>query len=315
MLETPLMKQVERSGFEPTSSLIHLFIGGSELHGAKVGATDDLDLYGVYVDSPAGVLGLEPREHFVWSTASDERRNGPDDVDLTLYSLRKWAAMAAKGNATALHFLFADATAVSSPIWKLIQREAQLFLSKRSAAEFLGFAGNQLRRITGEKGKGAKGTRPEYECAYGYDTKAAMHCLRLLFECYELMKEGKITLPRPEKEILIEVRSGTWSLERFLDEADAARSAAEVAAASSSLPEEIPRQAISDLIAKTHLHFWETASTHDLTEEEVELVAKGLMRLPEKKMDWDEFFKLPMAKMRKGASLSQALFDERDEGR
>ncbi len=205
MLDSPLVAHVERSGFEPVSSLIHLFIGGSELHGAKVGATDDLDIYGVYVADPRDVLGLAPRKHFVWSTASDDRRNGPDDVDLTLYSLRKWAAMASRGNATALHFLFSDATAVSSPIWISLQQETKTFLSKRSAVQFLGFAGNQLRRITGEKGKGAKGRRPEYECAYGYDTKAAMHCLRLLFECIELMRKGRISLPRPEKDLLIEL--------------------------------------------------------------------------------------------------------------
>jgi predicted nucleotidyltransferase len=225
-----------------------------------VGATDDLDIYGVYVASPKDVLGLDPRQHFVWSTASDDRRNGPDDVDLTLYSLRRWAAMAERGNATALHFLFADATAVSSPTWTMIQREARLFLSKRSAAQFLGFAGNQLRRITGEKGKGAKGTRPEYECAYGYDTKAAMHCLRLLFECIKLMREGKISLPRPEKDLLIKVRSGVWTLDKFLQEAEALRFEAEGAAASSPLPDEVSKEAISELIAEAHLSFWQLSA-------------------------------------------------------
>ncbi len=256
MLNTPLLAYVERSGFAPASSLIHLFVGGSELHGAKVGATDDLDIYGVYVAAPEDVLGLNPLKYFVWSTASDDRRNGPDDVDLTLYSLRKWASMAARGNATALHFLFADATAVSSPTWMLIQREAQIFLSKRSAIQFLGFASNQLRRITGEKGKGAKGTRPEYECAYGYDTKAAMHCLRLFFECIELMREGRITLPRPARDLLIEVRSGVWTLEKFLHEAEALRLEAEGAAESSPLPDEVSKEAISVLIANAHLSFW-----------------------------------------------------------
>jgi len=256
VLNSPLVAQVARSGFEPVSSLIHLFIGGSELHGAKVGATDDLDIYGVYVANPQDVLGLAPRKHFVWSTASDDRRNGPDDIDLTLYSLRKWAAMASRGNATALHFLFADATAVSSPTWMSLQEEAKTFLSKRSAAQFLGFAGNQLRRITGEKGKGAKGRRPEYECAYGYDTKAAMHCLRLLFECIELMRKGRISLPRPEKDLLIEVRSGVWTLERFLQEAERLRIEAESAASSSTLPDEVSQEAISSLVADAHLAFW-----------------------------------------------------------
>lgn len=258
MLNTPLLAHLERSGFSPLSSLVHLFIGGSELHGAKVGATDDLDIYGVFIGGPEEVLGLAPRTHFVWSTASDDRRNGPDDVDITLYSLHKWAAMAARGNATALHFLFAGATATGAPIWETIQRNSKLFLSKRSAEQFLGFAGNQLRRITGEKGKGAKGTRPEYECAYGYDTKAAMHCLRLYFECIELMERGRITLPRPERELLIEVRSGAWTMERFLAEAETLRLRAVAVALSSDLPETVDRRRISDLLAETHLSFWGT---------------------------------------------------------
>ncbi len=226
------------------------------MHGAKVGATDDLDIYGVFLDPPPVVLGLETRKHFVWSTATDDRRNGPEDVDLTLYSLRRWAQLAAKGNATALHFLFADATASSDGLWQMVQMQRELFISKQSAAQFLGFAGNQLRRITGEKGRGAKGRRPEYEGAFGYDTKAAMHCLRLYLECIELMRFGTITLPRPEREYLIAARSGEWTLEKFLGEADRLNREAEIATQASSLSETVNLGAISRLIAKVYLTAW-----------------------------------------------------------
>ncbi len=256
MIESPLMVHIAGSGFAEPESVVHLFIGGSELHGAKVGSTDDLDLYGVYIGSPGSVLGLKDDPHFVWSTAGDERRNGPDDVDVTLYSLRRWASLAAKGNATALHFLFAQATAVSLPIWARVQERAELFCSRQSAEQFLGFADNQLKRITGEAGRGAKGRRPEYECIHGYDSKAAMHCLRLYFECIELMRQGRITLPRPELELLIGVRQGAWNLERFQAEAAALKAAAETAAAESRLPERVDVDAISELVAAVHLEWW-----------------------------------------------------------
>lgn len=258
MLKTRLMQEVIRSEFDCPEAVIHLFIGGSELHGAKVGATDDLDIYGVFLDVPAVVLGLEPRRHFVWSTARDDRRNGPEDVDLTLYSLRRWAQLAAKGNATALHFVFANATATSNELWGMVQARRDLFISKQSAAQFLEFAGSQLRRITGEQGRGAKGRRPEYESVFGYDTKAAMHCLRLYLECIELMRLGTITLPRPEREFLIEARSGNWTLERFLSEAEGLRREAEDAAQKSSLPETVDVRAISELLAKVYLTAWQT---------------------------------------------------------
>jgi predicted nucleotidyltransferase len=253
-----LLDMVELSGFCHPENLIHLFVGGSELHGAKVGQTDDTDLYGVYMEQPEQALGLDPREHFVWSTAGDERRNGPDDVDVTLYSLRKWAAMAAKGNATALHFLFADPLEVAPETWRKIQAERELFLSRNSAKQFLGFADDQFKRLTGEKGSGKKGQRPEYIGKFGYDTKAAMHGLRLLYECLELMAHKRITLPRPEKDLLIEVRSGEWTLERVLVQAKKLVVEVEQAVASSPLPETVNREGISALVARVHLEFWQS---------------------------------------------------------
>jgi predicted nucleotidyltransferase len=251
-----LLSLVALSGFDRSQNLIHLFIGGSELHGAKVGKTDDTDLYGVYIEDPEQALGLDPREHFVWSTAGDERRNGPDDVDVTLYSLRKWAGMAAKGNATALHFLFAEPQEVDPQAWKMVQAEREVFLSRSSAKQFLGFADDQFKRLTGEKGSGKKGQRPEYIGKFGYDTKAAMHGLRLLYECLELMAHRRITLPRPEKDLLIEIRSGEWPLERVLSHVRKLAKEVEEAVASSSLPEKVDRYAISRLVAKAHLDFW-----------------------------------------------------------
>jgi len=251
-----LLGLVAQSAFTKPESLIHLFVGGSELHGAKVGKTDDTDIYGVYIEQPEEALGLDSREHFVWSTAGNKRRNGPDDVDVTLYSLRKWAGMAAKGNATALHFLFAEPQEIPAQTWRRIQTERALFLSRISAKQFLGFADAQFKRLTGEKGRGKKGQRPEYISAFGYDTKAAMHGLRLLYECIELMKDGRITLPRPEKKLLIEVRSGAWTFERVLAHAQRLFKEVDDAVALSPLPEKVDRAAISRLLAEVQLQFW-----------------------------------------------------------
>jgi uncharacterized protein len=253
----PLLQLVALSGFDQPQNLIHLFVGGSELHGAKVGQTDDTDLYGVYIEGPEQALGLDSSEHFVWSTAGNERRNGPDDVDVTLYCLRKWAGMAAKGNATALHFLFAQPKEVEPGTWKKIQAGRELFLSRYSSKQFLGFADDQFKRLTGEKGSGKKGQRLEYIGKYGYDTKAAMHGLRLLYECLELMAHRRITLPRPEKDLLIEVRTGGWPLERVLAHAKKLTKEVEEAVANSALPEKVDRQAISKLVAQMHLEFWQ----------------------------------------------------------
>src|ERR1700746_3998591 len=151
-----LCAAVRESGFPHLDGLIHLFVGGSELHGAKVKHTDDLDIYGVYLEPPELALGLERNEFYVWSTAGNERRNGPDDIDLCLYSLRKWAGLAAKGNPTALHFLFSRNYASQIDSWQSVLRRREVFLSRRAASQFRGFADAQLRRLQGI-GTGKKG--------------------------------------------------------------------------------------------------------------------------------------------------------------
>ena len=86
-----------------------------------------------------------------------------------------------------------------------------------------------------------------------------MHTLRLLYEGIELMECGRITLPRPEKELLIDVRSGAWPLEKFVHEAEVLSGELSEAAARSKLPEIVDRRAVSMLIAKAHLQHWSYA--------------------------------------------------------
>jgi hypothetical protein len=111
-------------------------------------------------------------------------------------------------------------------------------------------------RIRGDKGRGEKGRRPEYENVHGYDSKAAMHCLRLYLECIELMREGRITLPRPERQFLIEVRSGKLTLEQFSAECERLHAEAVQAAAESTLPASLDRAKVSRLLAEVTLLGW-----------------------------------------------------------
>jgi len=183
---------------------------------------------------------------------SNDRRNGPQDVDLTLYSLRKWAGLVCKGNPTALHFLFAPGT-IDSPLWKMVRAHHETFLARDCAKAFLGFADDQIKRVTGEKGRGQKGQRVDLEEQFGYDVKAAMHSLRLLFECKELMTDHKITLPRPERDLLVEVRTGKWTLDRVVATAKDLALECENAAATATLPEHVDQAAISTLTAECYL--------------------------------------------------------------
>ena len=250
-----LLQHVRESGFAFPDQLIHLFVGGSELHGAKVQGTDDLDIYGVYIEPPEMVLGLESMPHLVWSTAGNDRRNGPHDVDVTLYSLKKWAGLACKGNPTALHFLFAEGT-LCHAVWTEIVRNKRVFLSRTFVKPFLGFADDQLKPRTGAKGRGKKGQRPEIEEKYGDDVKAGMHTLRLLYESRELLSEGTITLPRPERDFFMRARTGKYSMDKVVAMVQKLFVECEEAAKSSPLPERVDRAAISRLLTDSYRKPW-----------------------------------------------------------
>ena len=251
-----LISAVQESQFPYLNSLIHLFVGGSELHGAKVKNTDDLDIYGVYLEPPELVLGLNKQEFYVWSTAGNERRNGPDDIDVCLYSLRKWAGLAAKGNPTALHFLFSRNYAPNPEPWGQVLKHRDVFLSRQASKQFRGFADAQLRRLQGI-GTGKKGQRHELIGAHGYDIKAAMHVIRLLNEGIELMRSGTITLPRPEKELLITIRTGNYgSLDRVLNLASKLFVELKQAEMESILPERVDRSKISAVVSDAYLRYW-----------------------------------------------------------
>jgi len=255
-----LIAAIQQSGFPHLDSLIHLFVGGSELHGAKVKDTDDLDIYGVYLEPPELVLGLDKQDFYAWSTAGDERRNGPDDIDVCLYSLRKWAGLAAKGNPTALHFLFSPDYLPKPEPWEGILKNREVFLSRQAALQFRGFADAQVRRLQGI-GTGKKGQRHELIGVHGYDIKAAMHVIRLLNEGIELMRYGTITLPRPEKELLITIRTGSYgSLERVLTLANRLFLELEQAETQSKLPENVNRAKISEVVSRTYLGYWNCSS-------------------------------------------------------
>lgn len=244
-------------GFLCQENLIMAFIGGSQAHGAKVGATDDTDWYGLYIPPPRQVLGLERDEHFVFTTGGKVGGNGPQDVDVCLYTLMKWAGLAAKGNPSALHFLFAPLE-FTSETWNLFASRPELFLAKGHVKPFLGFADDQMKRLLGQKGQ-KNVHRSQIEEQFGYDTKYAMHVIRLYGEAKELMEKGFITLPRPNKEELVAIRNGKYSLTEIQELGSQLESDALAAQATSSLPDAVDRKMVSVLLADAYLGFWRKA--------------------------------------------------------
>lgn len=63
-------------------------------------------------------------------------------------------------------------------------------------------------------------TRNELEENFGYDTKHAMHLVRLLRMGEEALKHGEIIVKRPDANELLDIRDGSWSYEEILEYAE-----------------------------------------------------------------------------------------------
>jgi predicted nucleotidyltransferase len=103
--------------------------------------------------------------------------------------------------------------------------------------------------------------RAELERKYGYDTKHALHLLRLLREGVEILRDGQINVYRPDCEWLRAVKNGLLSYEELLETAAAYESQLEQLYDASPLPEEPDAEAIEALVVELQEQFlWESKS-------------------------------------------------------
>ena len=114
-----------------------------------------------------------------------------------------------------------------TPIGEELRALGDAFVGRHVVPRYRGYMQSQAKRLMGLDGGGhgkrGGGGREELIAAYGYDTKYAMHCARLGFQCLELLTTGRLELPIQGEpgEWLRAVRYGEVSLddwwERSLD--------------------------------------------------------------------------------------------------
>jgi uncharacterized protein len=147
--------------------------------------------------------------------------------------------MALKGSPTVLLLLFIGGEHVlkREPVGEELQALAPAFVSRRTGRAFLGYVDSQRRGLLGDRH--ATRTR-ELSGEHGYDTKYAMHALRIAHQGHELLTSGRITLPvaEPERSSLMQVRRGEVPLAEVLDRLHESSGRLEHAMLARDLPEE-----------------------------------------------------------------------------
>ena len=234
---------------------------GSTVHGLSNPGTDDRDEMGVCIEPPAWILGLRRFEHWTSRTQDEGVQSGPGDLDLTIYGLRKYCRLAAKGSPTVLLLLFVDGDHVVTrdERGRALQALAPAFVSKRAGRSFLGYVDAQRRGLVGQRH--APRTR-ELSADHGYDTKYAMHALRIAHQGTELLTSGRITLPvaEPVRSRLMEVRRGEVPLPDVLAELHDQAALLEEAVLESDLPDEADHTVIDRFLVEAYQGAWRRLS-------------------------------------------------------
>ncbi len=173
---------------------------GSTAHGTGIPGGEDHDEIGVVVETAPQVVGLteDGFRTVMQRTQPEGARSGPGDIDRTLHSLRRFLRLAASGNPSILMTMWAPVE-YSTIEGDELRALGEAFIGRHVVPRYRGYMQAQAQRLLGTRGGGhgrrGGGGREELVAAHGYDTKYAMHCARLGFQCVELLHTGGLQLP------------------------------------------------------------------------------------------------------------------------
>lgn len=248
---------------------------GSGVHGTAISGQDDRDEMGICLEPAAFVTGLatvpngldgsaripfdQYQRHTVWDKPGGlANRSGAGDLDVVIYTARKWARLALAGNPTVLLALFIpdEEVVYRNAAGAELVDNAHRFVSRLAADRFLGYLRSQKAAMTGESG--AHTNRPELVALHGYDTKFAMHALRLGVQGAELLTTGRITLPVPEPDgdYLRAVRRGEVELDEVIAKITNAEEELIRLSEQPNLPAQPDRAWVDGWLHRRHLEYW-----------------------------------------------------------
>jgi predicted nucleotidyltransferase len=232
---------------------------GSIAHGMYVPSTDpnsidDIDLLAICVPDPNYYLGLSE----YGSRGTVEIKSGPWDI--VIYEARKMVSLLAAANPNVVSLLWLNPEHYLSltPAGEMVIANRNLFMTQRLYESFSGYAQSQFHKMTHQSFQGYMGDRRKRLVEqFGYDTKNAAHCIRLLRMGIEALNTGEMVVERlDDAEELLDIKRGRWSLEKVKDHAEALFAEAEKAHQRSSLPPEPDYARIDRLCHNVVLQAW-----------------------------------------------------------
>lgn len=138
-----------------------------------------------------------------------------EKVDLVAYDIRKFFSLAIRSNPSVMEWLYVPNDCIlhiDRMAGGVIRREREIFLSKEIYFRFMGYAVSEWRKVIGDHPEvGAK--RKKMIADFGYNCKSAMNGIRLLQQAQELLLKKTMELPRPNSQLLLDIKCGRLTLE------------------------------------------------------------------------------------------------------
>jgi uncharacterized protein (DUF2237 family) len=178
-------------------------IWGSFSHATQLPGSD-VDYTGVYVAYQKDLLGLHPPT----DTLTGEK------PDYQIHEVKKFCDLLLKGNPGIIEMLFTDRMMWSDPKWKPLYEARKKFLCKTVVKQYLGYSVAQLQRLRHSKPVHSKGGIPGEKWCY--------HMVRVAWDAERIALGGepKVWKDGEEKERLMAIRTGAWTTEQAVKEAE-----------------------------------------------------------------------------------------------
>lgn len=219
---------------------ILLVQGGSRAYGLDE-ATSDWDWRGVALAPLSWLIGFAP---------SDQERTAirqTDTEDVVIHELRKfcWLALQANPNIWEIVFCRDESVVWATEAGMALRSLRSAFLSRRAYRTFVGYAAAQWRLLE----RKARQDRAVWE----YDSKHAMHMMRLLQMGEEVLREGVVRVWRAaDREALLAIRDRQYELQTLLQWYEEGMQRCRDAYAHTLLPEEPDRVRVEQWLMETY---------------------------------------------------------------